>query len=106
MENDLQQEDEYTNRVLVFKVDDNSIYECKTLVKYNLKMFKGTRKEFEKYYLFHVGNLPNKDYMVYDNPVQIDSVEHGHCDRNIIYYNPNKQNQIIKEEKRYLKSGY
>ena len=106
MTTDEQQEDEFTNRVLVFKVNDDSIYYCKTLVKYNLKMFKGTRKEFNEYYFEHVGNNPLKDYMVYDNPVQIDKVEHGHCDRNIKYYQPNREQEKINAEKKYLKSSY
>ena len=81
---DLQQE--YETRILVFKVNDNTIYDCSSLVKYDLKMFKGTRKEFDTYYLEHVGNRPIVDYMVYNNKEQIDKVEHGHCDRNIKYY--------------------
>ena len=46
---DFQQE--YETRILVFKVNDNTIYDCSSLVKYDLKMFKGTRKEFDTYYL-------------------------------------------------------
>ena len=97
---------DYSTRVLVFKVNDNTIYYCHHLVKYNLRMFKGTRKEFDTYYTEHVGKAPKTDYMVYDNQKQIDNVEHGHCDRNVKYYNPNREQQKINEEKRYLRGGF
>ena len=102
---ELEYEQEYTTRVLVFKVDDRSEMNCHHTVRYNLRMFKGTRAEFDTYYTEHIGNEPKVDYMVYDNPEQIEKVTHGACDRNIIY-NGNKEGSRIKEEKRYLKSGY
>jgi hypothetical protein len=71
-------------------------------------MFKGTAEEFEKYYLFHVGNLPTKNYVLYDNPEQVDRVLHGHKDGNIIQVKSDtqKEKELNKEQKRYLKSGY
>ena len=102
---ELEYEQEYTTRVLVFKVNDRSEMGCHYIVRYNLRMFKGTRQEFDTYYTEHVGNKPKVDYMVYDKPEQIEKVTHGSCDRNIIY-NGNKEGTQINEQKRYLKSGY
>ncbi len=103
----LLEQEEYENRKLVFKVDDNSEMVCENhIVRYNLRMFKGTRKEFNEYYLLHVGELPNKEYMVYDNPVQVEKVEHGACDNNIIYINNNKEQKQRQANYKYLKSSY
>ena len=98
--------EEYETRVLVFKVNDHSIDNCHYCAIYDLRMFKGTRKEFDEYYESNVGYLPQKDYMAYSDPEKVNNVEHGHKDNNINYYNPNREQQKINEEKRYLKSGY
>jgi hypothetical protein len=97
---------EYETRELVFKVNDNTDYNCHFLVKHDLRMFKGTRKEFDKYYLINVGNLPTTDYMVYDEQSKIDKVEHGACDNNIIYIRNNRAGVRRQAEYKYLKSSF
>lgn len=104
---ELQQQEEYETRELVFSVKDNTINDCAHhLARYQLRLFRGTRETFDNFYLEHIGSSPVKDYVLYDSTEQIERVEHGHCDNNIIYVNNNKDKKQRKEEYRYLKSGY
>jgi hypothetical protein len=106
---ELEHEQEYTTRVLVFKVNDRSEMDCHHTVRYNLRMFKGTRAEFDSYYTEHVGHKPKVDYMVYDKQEQIDNVTHGAKDNNIRLYPKSewqKECEQRNEDNRYLKGGY
>ena len=92
--------------IKVFKVLDNTIYDCYHIDKYYLRMFKGTEEEFNKFYLEKVGHLPKKDYTVYDDPKDVARVKHGFCDGNAEYYR-GKVSQINKLGKqRYAEKVY
>ena len=115
-DNDINQEDEYVNRKLIWHfelphwVRFNNLEKCVTL---NSRYWWMTHEQMDWFYdTFFKGHEDEKHFptptVKYSNPVEVENCKSG-VDRNTEKYRPSKwEKECIqrKEDYRYLKGGY
>tara|TARA_R110001632_G_scaffold219355_1_gene348829 strand:+ start:88 stop:417 length:330 start_codon:yes stop_codon:yes gene_type:complete len=101
------EQQEYEQRVLVFKceLDSSQYYGVDHSVIYDTKHFKGTREQFDKHLDKYFKGRGVEPYLIYTKQSEIDNVEHGGADRNILSVGITEGAKRQAEYK-YLKSSY